>query len=306
MNRPTALLNEDGNIIGVNYLWLVSFNASFEELLLQPAKNFYDENTKGVIISKINQQRSLLIITELSDEIARKKKLRELKKEISTLRSAVIPHEYLRVKKGIINTDFISLCNVIIFPPDNDDLNPDDAGADILQLENYIKEASRLLDPTVNTIFPSKRGLMIIFGLTHTKPNDFYVLAAAKLAFDIIRIIEEFAWRCPRFSSCISISCGSDAKLVLSYDKTSSLDLFGGAFQPLMEMSQYIEPNSILLSKQSMEILSKYNLDCQFLKQNENIYSVVLKSNTLSSNEMTQKYSSQEYFDEVNDYYNNY
>lgn len=326
VNKPCALIDlTDGKnvITATNSLWLQFFNCTDEYAIGRPYTDFnldgdnknlmsldrsilkakYFDHSLNYTISppflinipicestKSLSNISLLLINEIPIEEELNEHIENLQKQIINTRNNHYPRRFInRSEEGVEEIGFNVNVSLMLNPASHEDISSDKWVDDTDSFELWIAERCKSCD-NVDILNRSCRELALLFGVNHDDEPAYLVLQAMTIACDALRWGVERKWKSS--STCVQIyaivTCGDSAEFVFKRKNSSLiLSMFGPSFSKEMSLREKIEPNSIIIDLQAMDIITplKTGFEAHQIDEEAFIFSLPQESDLISQQE---------------------
>lgn len=261
LTRPCALVDESSIVISTNRMWLSYFDSPLEYTIGHQVNQFTFGKERNITTIDLDDNQKLIIINELKHEAEMRIKLSRMQDRMQVLKSTSIPKRFWHISTTVTErTGFIVFCTLIYSPNFDNDLSPDEWIEDIKTFEKWIE--SRCSDQDVDILRITSRDTVLVFGLNENLSPKDLVLQAMTTMIEIQRLAAEIDWPARGINIFATISCGDFCDFVFIHDKITSLFIFGPAVEKTIDLKEKIELNSIIICKQTMQILQ--SLKCGF------------------------------------------
>lgn len=294
VNKPCVLIDRADNknvITAANSLWLQFFNCTEEYAIGRPYTDFnltdkkkmifdppmlkgktFNHNLKysistqftvNIPIGETTQSLSnisLLLIDEVPIEEELNEQIESLQNKIFNKRNNHYPRKFIsRSTEGVEIIGFNVNVSLMLISASQEEISPDLWVEDIYSFESWLADRCKTCD-NVDILNRSCRELALLFGVDREEEPISLVLQAMTIVIDALRWGIERKWKSTDYAQIYAIvTCGDSAELVFKKHKsTLILSIFGPSFSKEMCLREKVEPNSIIIDSQTMDILAPF------------------------------------------------
>lgn len=325
VNKPCVLIDraENKNIItATNSLWLQLFKCTEEYAIGRPYTDFnldgkakrrmmfdssilktksfthslkYSISTPFLInipVCEATQSLSnicLLLIDEIPIEEELNEQIESLQNKIFNKRNNHYPRKFInRSKEGVETIGFNVNVSLMLISASHDEISSDLWVEDTDCFESWLADRCKSCD-NVDILNRSSRELALLFGVDREDEPIYLVLQAMTIVCDALRWGIERKWKSTEHVQIYAIvTCGDSAELVFKRkNSTLILSLFGPSFSKEMCLREKVEPNSIIIDSQTMDILAdfKTGFEAHQIDEEAYIFSVPIDTEMITPQE---------------------
>ena len=261
MNSVAAcLVSCDGWILMVNQQWCKVFELTVDMIIGKHIQQFItlEEAPEYIKSYDIGDDQSLYVIWMHEEDQNLRKELMKCTEDLKLARETIFPARFIDRDTGTESIGFVVHCSIYIMPVEFDEASLSSWCTRIEEIERYIIDSCAKYGH-VDVSRTSGREITLIYGINEDEPvPEMTLLSCAVQVMELIRELSELDY----------IKGGADFAAVISLAKHAECVFFRRGNAVVYEMTGkscwrqtmlrgYVEPNSVVLSRQVVRLLEK-------------------------------------------------
>lgn len=262
MMDPVAscLVGCDGWIIMVNQQWCKVFEISVDMAIGKHIEQFISIDSAPDYIKtyEIGDDMNLYVIWMTEEDQKLRKELNHCTEELGLAREAMFPERFTGREPGSETVGFVTVCSFYIMPVEFVDTGADEWCSRTEEIEKYILRVCAKYSH-VDVTRMSSREITLLYGINETSDSPLMVLLNCVVqVMELVRELSELEYVKGGADVAAAITVAKHAEFVFcKKGKAVIAEMVGKACWRQINLRGYVEPNSVVLSRQAAVRLMK-------------------------------------------------